>query len=43
VAWWLLGSSGKGTGKSWEWWSGVESGGEVVLKGWQEIRLPGEQ
>nr|GFB18042.1 hypothetical protein [Tanacetum cinerariifolium] len=26
-AWWLLKSSGKGAGKSWEWWSGVERGG----------------
>nr|GEY06904.1 hypothetical protein [Tanacetum cinerariifolium] len=31
-AWWLLGSSGKGAGKSWEWWSGVESGGGGAVK-----------
>nr|GEU99264.1 hypothetical protein [Tanacetum cinerariifolium] len=31
-AWWLLGSSGKGTGKSWEWWSGLESGGGGAVK-----------
>nr|GFD01401.1 hypothetical protein [Tanacetum cinerariifolium] len=31
-AWWLLGSSEKGAGKSWEWWSGVESEGGGAVK-----------
>nr|GFA16052.1 hypothetical protein [Tanacetum cinerariifolium] len=36
-AWWLLGSSGKGAGKSWEWWSGVESGGGGAVKVGEKI------
>nr|GFA24458.1 hypothetical protein [Tanacetum cinerariifolium] len=38
-AWWLLGSSGKGAGKSWEWWSGVKSGGEGAVRSGGKLGL----
>nr|GEV60218.1 reverse transcriptase domain-containing protein [Tanacetum cinerariifolium] len=32
-AWWLMGSSGKGAGKSWEWWRWAGKEGEGAVSG----------
>nr|GEW92790.1 hypothetical protein [Tanacetum cinerariifolium] len=44
-AWWLLGSSGKGAGKSWEWWrwAGKEEEGAVSGGGKKDITIQNEE